>query len=139
MTAFARPQPQRDGLTGEFYDWCARGELRFQRCSECDRWRHPPRVRCAECGSDKWTWEKSSGHGTVYTWTVVHQALHPAFAEATPYAVIVVETEEGVRIVTNLIGAQSLRLGLPVTVEFETQLVSEGEAGLVLPIFRAGV
>ena len=50
-----------------------------------------------------------------------------------PYAVVVVETDEGVRVVANLRGARPevLRLGLPVEVVFETV---DGE--LTLPMFR---
>jgi uncharacterized OB-fold protein len=128
-----RPRPVLDGTTGEFYAHCARGELRFQRCSTCGAWRHPPRVLCAVCGSPRWGWERSSGRGRVFSWTVVHQAMHPAFAPLVPYAVVVVETDEGVRIVANLggVGPEAVRLGLPVTVAFERV-----DDALTLPTFR---
>ena len=111
-----------DGLNAEFYAHCARGELRLQRCSACQRWRHPPRVRCAQCGSDVWQWERTSGRGIVYTWTVVHQAMVPMFAEDLPYAVVVVELTEGPRLVTAVrgIAPADLRIGLPVEVAFAT-------------------
>ena len=127
------PRPVLEGTTAAFYDFCRRGELRFQRCSTCGAWRHPPRVRCAVCGSPRWSWERSSGRGQVFTWTVVHQALHPAFAEAVPYAVIVVETGEGVRLASGLRGAppDALRLGLAVAVDFEPV-----DDELTLPVFR---
>ncbi len=116
-----KPKPVLDGTTAEFYRFCQQGELRFQRCSACGTWRHPPRVLCAHCGSPRWTWERSSGRGRVFTWTVVHQAMHPAFAPEVPYAVLVVETEEGVRVVSNLRGAAPdvLELDVPVEVAFE--------------------
>jgi len=131
--AVARPRPVLDGLTAEFYAHCARHDLRFQRCLTCGAWRHPPRVLCAVCGSSRWSWEPSSGRGQVFTWTVVHQAMHPAFADAVPYAVIVVETTEGVRVVSNLLdaGNDALRLGLPVEVDYQ-RLDDE----LTLPMFR---
>ena len=109
-----------DGLSAEFYAHCARGELRLQRCAACQTWRHPPRVRCAACGSDAWTWERTAGTGLLYTWTIVHQALVPMFAEDLPYAVAVVELNEGPRLVTAVrgIAPSALRLGLPLTVAF---------------------
>jgi len=129
----ARPRPVLEGFTAEFYGHCARRDLRFQRCSSCGAWRHPPRVLCAVCGSSRWSWERSSGRGRVFTWTVVHQAMHPAFAAAVPYAVVVVETTEGVRVVSNLLdaGPDVLRLGLPVEVAY---LRVDDE--LTLPMFR---
>ena len=81
-TAYNKPLPKLEGLTGEFYGWCAQGELRFQRCKCCGAWRHVPREICAECSSFDWEWAKSSGQGTVYTWTVVERALHPAFGQS---------------------------------------------------------
>jgi uncharacterized OB-fold protein len=120
-------------MTAEYYDFCRRGELRFQRCTDCGAWRHPPRVLCAACGSPRWAWGRSTGRGRIFTWTVVHQAMSPAFVSEIPYAVIVVETDEGVRVVANLRGAgpEVLRLDLPVEVVFETV-----DDELTLPMFR---
>ena len=110
--------PSPHGLTAEFYAHLAGGELRLQRCDACERWRHPPRILCGACGSERWTWRHVSGRGTVYTWTVTHQALVPPFAEELPYAVVVVELEEGPRLVTAVRGVppDALRLGLAVEV-----------------------
>lgn len=128
-----RPLPVLDGLAGEFYERCARGELCFQRCDDCDTWRHPPRVRCAACGSERWAWKRSSGAGRVFSWTTVHQAMHPAFATEVPYAVLVVEMDEGVRLVSNLrdLAPDELRLALGVEVVFE-----DVGGGVTLPMFR---
>ncbi|MGQ0802783.1 MAG: Zn-ribbon domain-containing OB-fold protein [Actinomycetota bacterium] len=113
--------PTPVGLGAEWYAHLARGELRFQRCQSCDAWRHPPRHLCPACGGESWSWERASGRGAVFSWTVTHQALHPGFADALPYAVLVVELEEGVRVVAGPreIEPRDLRLGLPVEVEIE--------------------
>ena len=117
-----RPLPQPDDdLVAEFWAHCAREELRFQRCSACMTWRHLPRLRCARCGSGAFSWERSSGRGRVHSWTITHQAPLRAFASRTPYAVLVVELEEGVRMVAGLVDANPdvLRLDLPVELVFE--------------------
>jgi uncharacterized OB-fold protein len=119
MSAFTpRFTPNPDGLSAEFYAHLAAGELRLQCCDACGRWRHPPRLLCGACGSDRWRWRPVSGRGAVYTWTVTHQALVPPFAEDVPYAVVVVELEEGPRLVTAVRGVSpdGLRIGLPVDV-----------------------
>jgi uncharacterized OB-fold protein len=127
-----RPQPRMQGLTAEFYDWCAKGELRFQRCSSCAAWRHAPREMCARCGSFDWSWERSSGRGRVFTWTVVERPMHPAFQHDAPYAVVVVEMDEGVRLASRVIDcdAAALEIGMPVQVRFER--VSDA---VMLPFF----
>jgi uncharacterized OB-fold protein len=115
--AFApRFTPNPDGFSAEFYAHLAAGELRLQRCEACGAWRHPPRVLCARCGGDGWMWMPAAGRGVVYTWTVTHQALVPPFADDVPYAVVVVELEEGPRLVTAVRGVEpgALRIGLPV-------------------------
>jgi uncharacterized OB-fold protein len=113
--------PEPVGLNAEFYAHCAAGELRFQRCTACSTWRHPPRARCAACGSDAWEWSLASGRGEVFSWTITHRPIDPAFADEVPYAVLVVEMEEGPRVVGNLRGLapSELTLGLPVRVVFE--------------------
>ena len=111
--------PGPDGLGAEFYARAAEtGVLHLQRCDDCSTWRHPPRVLCASCGSHAWSWQPTSGRGRVFTWTVTHRATDPAFAEYLPYAVLVVELEEGPRVVGNLrdLAPSELRLELAVHV-----------------------
>ncbi len=132
-TSIPRPLPKLEGPTGQFYDWCRKGELRFQRCTSCGTFRHPPRELCAECRSFDREWARSQGEGTVFTYTIVERALHPAFAGATPYAAVVVELAEGVRLLSRVVDAApaDLRIGMPVRVDFE--VVTEA---VTLPVFR---
>ena len=60
-----------------------------------------------------------SGRGRVFTWTITHRAVDPAFTP--PYAIVVVELEEGPRLVGNLrdFPLADLALDLPVIVEIE--------------------
>lgn len=126
------PRPQ-DPIEQEFWERCQDGHLYFQRCGNCGLFRHLPRYMCAKCGSPEYSWERSSGKGTLYSWTVTHQALHPAYAAEIPFVAAVVELEEGVRMATRLIdwNRENLALDLPVEVEFET--VGDD---FRLPVFR---
>ncbi len=110
--------PTPIGPNAQFYAFLARGELRLQRCASCGAWRHPPRHRCASCGSTEVTWEPATAHGRVFTWTVTHRPVDPAFTP--PYAVVVVELDEGPRLVGNWRGElDTLALDTPVAVEIE--------------------
>lgn len=115
-----RPLPRLAGLTGEWYGWLNRHELRFQRCAGCLRWRHLPRELCPGCGGADWSWEASSGHGTVYTWSTTHRPMHPAFPD-TPFAQVVVELAEGPRVLSTIIdvAVDALEVGLHVVVRFD--------------------
>lgn len=131
--ADSRPLPTLAGHAGEFYGWCRKHELRFQRCVACGAWRHVPRELCAACGSWEWEWGRSSGRGTVFTWTVAVRAMHPAFQGAVPYAAVVVEMEEGVRILSTVTNCppDELAMGMPVTVAFD-----DVTPEVTLPTFR---
>ena len=68
----AQPVPRSDpharrGSTPSSTQHCAQGELRFQRCTDCGTWRHLPRVMCAQCGSDAWSWQRVERPGPVYS------------------------------------------------------------------------
>ena len=130
---YTKPLPELEGYAGEFYGFCKKGELRFQRCSDCGTWRHVPREMCASCSSFNWTWELSSGRGTIFSWTVTDRPLHPDFAGDVPYAPTIVEMDEGVRLLTEVVDCapEDLDIGLPVEVVFE-----EVTSKVTLPKFR---
>ncbi len=132
-TAYTKPLPEMEGLSKEFYGWCKQHELRFQRCTNCATWRHVPREMCAACGSWNWEWTKSSGRGTIFTWTVAARPMHPAFQADVPYAAVVVEMDEGVRLLSRVVDCapEALRIGMPVEVVFE-----DVTPEITLPKFR---
>ena len=122
MSDYKHPLPELDDdLTRSFYDHCKQGSLHFQRCNDCNAWRHVPREICPECNSWDWTWQASTGRGKVFSWTVVGRALHPAFQDDTPYAPVIVEMDEGVRLLTQLtdVAPEDLEIDMPVEVAFD--------------------
>jgi uncharacterized OB-fold protein len=69
----------------------------------------------------------------VYTYALVTQLLHPYWEGDVPYNVVLVELEEGIRIVSNLVDCpnESIRIGMPVSVVFE-----DVSSELSLPLFK---
>jgi len=127
------PRPLPEGDDVEFWARCARHELAVQRCSQCGLHRHPPRPRCARCHGEEWAWVASTGTGSVYSFTVCHPPVLPAFESEVPYNVVVVQLEEGPFIVSNVVGCTNdeLRVGMPVEVTF-----TDVDESLTLPHFR---
>ena len=122
MSQTEKPAPLlASELDSQFWAHCGNRRLCFQRCNACDRWRHLPRHLCAHCGSSAWRWEQSAGRGSIYSWTVVHLPIHPAFAADVPYAVGIIELDEGVRMVSAIRGLdlRAIELGYPVEVCFD--------------------
>ncbi|MFO8011639.1 MAG: Zn-ribbon domain-containing OB-fold protein [Dehalococcoidia bacterium] len=116
-----------------FWEGVQKGELLLQRCKVCGNWLNPPRPMCPLCQSTEQEWVRSSGKGTLYSWVTLPESPHPAFK--TPYSVVLVELEEGVRIVSNMtdVEAEDMVIGMPVEVVFD-----EVTDDLTLPKFKKG-
>lgn len=115
-----------------FWEGTLAGELRIQECGSCGRLRHPPRPMCPWCRSLDRGWRKVSGRGTVWSFVVPHPPLLPAYAELSPYNVIVVALHEDptIRLVGNLLPLDETDVGIgePVEVTFDDPI-----DGVVLP------
>jgi hypothetical protein len=75
------------------------GQMHIQQCSDCGRYSHPPRYYCSQCSSPRWEFVAVSGAGTVYSHTLSHFTAEAAWREEVPYATVVVQLDEGPRIV----------------------------------------
>ncbi len=97
------------------------GELRFLRCGECQTYVHPPSPVCPDCFGKDLSARAVSGRATVLTYTLNHQEWVPS--PDHPYAIAIVELEEqrGLRLMTNIVGcdADAVHIGMPVQVVFE--------------------
>jgi hypothetical protein len=126
-----RPRPARSPDTAFFWEGVEAGRLLIQRCAACGHLRHPPGPMCPECLSLEWDTQKASGRGLVYSFVVAHHPPIPPFAY--PNLIVLVELEEGTRLVSNLVGVDpaEAHIGMPVEVEF-----TRVEDDLVLPLFR---
>jgi uncharacterized OB-fold protein len=124
-----------DVHTREFWTYCARRELRFQRCGACGRFRQPPRPGCPHCGATATEWVAVTGRGRIFSYTIVHHAALPALAPDIPYNVVTVELAGApdVRLVSNVIDVrpEDLRIGMEVALAWD-----EPAPGVVLPRFR---
>ena len=97
------------------------GELRFLRCGACCTLVHPPAPICPSCYGSKLSPEAVSGRATVLTFTWNHQPWVPAPDHPYPIAIVEIEEQAGVRLMTNILGVtpETLRIGMPVRVVFE--------------------
>jgi uncharacterized OB-fold protein len=129
MAELPRPLPLPDRDTAPFWEAMNERELRFQRCSGCGAFRYPVGPLCPACRSFEFDWVASSGRGHIYSYTVVQHQTHPAFP--VPYTVLLVEMEEGPRLVARLRdGHGPIEIGASVRVGWERA----GEQ--MLPVFE---
>lgn len=126
------PPPTPTGTSTPFWEACAAGRFTLQHCLDCAHWVFYPRQMCPFCWSERLEWRAASGRGTVRSFTVIHRPGHPAWRVAVPYTVVVLDLEEGPRMLTALVDVEpaDVRVGLPV----EVTLRHVGDH--TLPFFR---
>jgi uncharacterized protein len=126
-----RPDPVYTRDAAFFWEGADRGELLCERCTNCARLRHPPRPMCPHCRSTARETVPLCGRGRVCSWII--QRHPPPIGFAEPPIVVLVELEEGIRLVSNLEGVApaELRGGLPVEVAF-----APTRGGHAVPVFR---
>jgi hypothetical protein len=124
--------PLPDSATRPFWEAAARGELIVQWCEACGQAQFHPGPMCRSCGAEP-EWKQSTGRGSVYTFTVVHQSRTPPFDQLVPYVVAMITLEEGPRMMTNIIDcpADEVYVGMPVEVAFAGEV-----DGIALPFWR---
>lgn len=124
----AKPVPVPDEGSAPFFDGALQGKLMLLRCRRCDTFMSPTaylgvpvRPRCVNCFARELEWAPSSGRATLYSFALMHQLYDEAFAAELPYNIAVVETEEGVRLTSQVVGCPNheLEIGMQLEVMFE--------------------
>ncbi len=130
MTAMATaqreiPSPQANPETQEFWDAAMLGKFLLRRCLACGRAHWYPRCICPHCFSDRTQWEKGSGTGTIYAFSVMRRVPHP-------YAIAYVTLAEGPTMLTNIVDCDFNALHIGQAVRIAWQRV---ESGTAVPMF----
>lgn len=127
-----RPLPKPTPETAHFWDGTRAGELRLQRCDDCDHVYFPPRPFCPKCASRAVSVFKASGRGRLDSYVISHRS-HKAME--APYAIALVALDEGPRMMSNIVECEqtpeALELDMPLEVVFEAQ-----NDEISLPLFR---
>src|SRR5919197_4145502 len=107
------PAPQLSPDTAPFWEAAAQGKLLLKHCGACGQAHYYPRPLCPFCFSDRTEWRAAAGTGAVYSYSVMRRA-------EVPYAIAYVTLDEGVTMMTNLVGCNldAIRIGQRVKVVF---------------------
>lgn len=121
MDITIKPAPIVNDWARPFWEAARQEKLVIQRCKDCDEYIFYPRIACPYCFSDNIDWVEASGKGTVYSYTVVENNAPSAFINDIPYVVAVVRLEEGVQMLSNIVGCEpcDVRCDMAVNVTFE--------------------
>lgn len=133
MNEYPKPLPIVNEDNREFWTGCRNHELRFQKCADCGHVRWPASGVCPACLSRAFRWIASQGRGKIYTFVVYHVAYHPGFQGDLPYAVAVVQLEEGPRLLTNIVDCPIAEIACEMPVQVSWKDINEETS---LPVFR---
>jgi uncharacterized OB-fold protein len=126
----ALPQPTPETL--HFWEGTKANQLLLQRCDACGKTYFPPRPFCPACASRRVSVTKASGKATLYSY-VIHQRPVPGFTP--PYAIAVVELEEGPRMMTNIVECPQTPEALVLDMKVEVVFAPQTDQ-ITLPLFR---
>jgi hypothetical protein len=136
-TATATKEPTRlEPPVGEagrpFWDATREGRLVLPWCTVCEQAIWYPRAICPTClGSEAIAWREAGGRATVYAVTIEHSPQTRALD--APYAVALVDLDEGVRMLTNVVGVPAEQVAVGDRVQVTWEPLSDGRQ---LPLFR---
>ncbi|MGD6851649.1 MAG: Zn-ribbon domain-containing OB-fold protein [Candidatus Bathyarchaeia archaeon] len=105
----------------QFYKFLSQGKLMAGKCIKCGKIHLPPRPLCSNCYSKEFMWLPVSGRGKLLTYTIIHVAPQQ-FQALTPYAVGIVELENGLKLPGMIQGLsqEQLKIGMDLTLDFGT-------------------
>ena len=120
--SYNKPIPVPTPESDVFWAKAKKHELWIQKCLNCNKPFFYPRMNCPNCLSDNLEWFKTSGLGTLYSYMINHRPV-PGFEEDAPYAIAIVQLDEGPRMMTNIVGIENtpenLILDMKLEVVFE--------------------
>ena len=107
--------------TRDFGRAMRRHEPACQRCSQCGTWIWQPLVQCPQCLSFDLGYEKISGLGKVFSYSIVKSTRSRIWSDVVPYVVATVAMEEGIRMKFMLVHCHpdDVKVGLPVRMIFK--------------------
>ena len=115
-----RPVPSPTSVTGPFWKAANERRLTVQYDPDAQRWQFYPRAASVTTGKRNLQWRDVSGRGSVYSFTITHIPMQ-GFEDKAPYAIGLIDLDEGVRILANLVNvdAASVQIGMRVKVCWE--------------------
>lgn len=116
-----------------FWEGGGEDKLNFLHCPDCSHYVHPPLPNCPLCMQRDLEVRTVSGRASLLSWTVNHQPWIPGFDPPYVIALVAIEEQPTLRLMTNIVDCKIENLvdGLQLEVVFE----NAGE-GVFLPLFK---
>ena len=113
------PKPVPDPDSEPYWNALKEERLLVQRCRDCGETQLYFRAVCRSCWSRDVEEVEASGKGTVYSYSISYSVGDPALKAELPYAIVMVDLEEGARVLSRLDGdPDAVRIGDAVVATF---------------------
>ena len=119
------PRPFVDLDSQGFWDGVKQHKLVIQRCKDCHAFLFPPRPMCPHCLSSDIEWAPVSGKGSIYSWVTITYDKTGLPGMKVPYSVVLVELEEGIRLLSNVVDMKPDEIYIPMPVEVIFEDIAE--------------
>jgi len=109
----------------QFYKFIGERKLMGVKCNKCGLIFVPPRLMCPKCLSRNLSWIQLSNKGRLLTYTVIYVAPEE-FQSMVPYALGIIELENGVRLpgIIRNVKHEDLKVGMELEIDFDTTISS---------------
>ncbi|MFN0148248.1 MAG: Zn-ribbon domain-containing OB-fold protein [Dehalococcoidia bacterium] len=117
---YSKPLPEPNEVTRPFWEAARQHRLCLQRSKTTGKYVFYPRIRSPFGAGDELEWVDVSGRGTVYSFTVARRPTAAQWAPDVPYAIAIVELDEGPHMTANIVGcdAGTVKIGMRVVADF---------------------
>lgn len=118
---YRKPLPEMEFEEKPYWESLKQHAMKIQQCDDCGKRCFLPRTICPHCLSTSLVWKPVSGRGKVYATTTQHHPPSPGFKDDVPFNISLVELDEGVRMMTNVVGCavQDVKIGMRVEVVYD--------------------
>ena len=113
--------PRNDKYNEPSWAGLRAGKLHMPRCRACGSYQYPMGPCCSNCLGEEFDWTELSGRGTVYSYVIYHHAFNAAYKGKLPYNCAEVTLDEGVKVLTNIVGIanEEIRNDMRVVAQFD--------------------
>lgn len=134
-TAPTRFEPPADRDLQPFWDGTREQQLLIPTCRACGKSFWYPRPTCPHCLSADIDWRPSAGTGEIAAVSVMYRPANPMMADKVPYAVVLVDLDDGVRVMSNMVEIDATDVRVGMRVELVWEALTDGRH---LWLFRPG-
>jgi uncharacterized protein len=128
--------PHYNAGSFEFWHALHEGQFKIGRCGACNHVYYPPRIICPECwAKDVVQLQDTPALGVVASYTEVHVMAH-ALRSIAPLRIAAIDLDEGVRVLTWLMGEGATEAHVGQRVKIVVEEVLEKTRFIAHPVLQ---